>query len=440
MSIQNLCRFNVFITTKKQLSRGIFEHIKILFKILSRDSTIMAERCFLWARQTIFMTYPIFPSFSITNYKYLAAGVLLSSLFFGNNTQAQVTLYVAETVDSTDAASLVEYNFNTVTDSALQVGSFAVPAGVTGGVQADESALQLSGDGSLLSYAGFNGTSTTGEEVLFNPATNTYTTPTTATSTVEIHSNFTESGNGFYVGGNEVTGSPGFVSNAGGAATPLTSSAESVNTITYNSASNNLYYTRVSSTPSASGIYTFTVSGQGGQGLVTSSTAVTQLSGTGGSTLNGLGFLGAGTIFAANITNNSLEAFTSATPNSPTSWGLSLTLNLGAISTTNETIQQLSVDQIDATDALIFFTTDGSATAGSTGIGGTSTFDEVSYNSSTGFGTVNVLGSSTTDAFTGVADIGAVPEPSTYVLFGFGLGLMSLILICRKTGRGIFLG
>jgi len=361
-------------------------------------------------------------------------------MFIENDIHAQtVNFYVAETASSGGAASLVDYNFSTLTNSATQVGSPIALTGVFGGATDTESSLELSEDGTSLSYAGFTtATNGTSDEVLYNIAGGTTTTAKFAgTARSNYYGTSTDGTAGFYMG----SGADGvsFVAPAGASQTKIenTSGFTSGNTIAYNPASSNLYVTRNSSS-NGNGVYTPSANGVG---LIPTTTQTTFIALSGGTNsgwnvndvYNGLGFLGANNLFVVDTTVNTIDVFNAADATKTNDWNMTFSLaNSDPSFTTTEPIEQLSVDQVDANDALIFFTTNGLA--------GTSTLDEVSFNTTTGFGSVNNLVSGTSEFFTGVAVIQAAPEPSTYALMGLGLGLMCLILNRRKVGRDSCLG
>ncbi|MGA2871419.1 MAG: PEP-CTERM sorting domain-containing protein [Verrucomicrobiota bacterium] len=378
------------------------------------------------------MKHPKFQSTSALNSTYFMAALLLSAGFMGARVKADadLTVYTSETSLSTQAVTLATYTFDTTTDSV--VGSptgLALPASVFGGADGNESALELSGDGTMLSYSGFtNAAGAHSTEVLYNLSAGTFDASTTLAAGNAIRASFTESGATFYVANG--TSSPDLITKGGTTETLLdTGTAISANSIAFNSASNNLYISKNSA--GAGGIFTPSTNGAG---LITAAQPFSEISGTGVPTdvINGLGFLGSGTIFAADSSENKLLALTNATPATINNWNLSFNLALSATSP----IQQLSVVQTDANDALIFFTTGGLA-AGTSSIGTagttTSTLDEVAFSSTTGFGTVTQLDSSTSDIFSGVAAIPeTVPEPSTYALIGCGLGLMVMSRLLQR--------
>ena len=397
------------------------------------------------------MTYPAFIPF---NYRHLTGAFLLSALFLGGKAQAQVDFYVSETAQSTSnsATTILEFTFNPFTDTATQIGTFT-PTGVLGGSSPEEGGLQFTGNGDSLSYSGFNsaGKST---EVLFTPSTDTFNS-TSLTSNGTIRNSYygtsTSGINGFF----SATGSQalGFVAQTTGTTTASVVSNDTNATgaagssaldVSYNSGTQNLYYTRNSTV--TSGVYT---PSQSGSGLLASPVTYTQLSGsgwntsqvtTGGVTTNadlytGMAFLGTSSLFVADTTKDTLDLFTAANPDETNDWNLKFSLSLSTLTT--EDIEQISVHPLSATTADIFFTTDGTSAGAMSPLGGTSTVDEVSYNSSTGFGTPTILESSSTESFTGVA---AVPEPGTWAMFGLGLGLMVLMLARKKAGRKNLLG
>lgn len=347
----------------------------------------------------------------------------------GSKAQAQVIVYVAETAVTGHAASILEYDFNASTDAATLENTIALPGIVglstssTTTAEPNEGALELSENGSTLSYAGFN-SSHNSVEVQVNLSNDSVNSSTVDTGDV-IRASFTADGNTVYAATGSLTVAtlPAGVTSTG--ATTVTSGGEagvSANNIIYNASLGNIYFSRNST--GAGGVYMATPSGSG---LLTTAQSFTILSGTGWSksdVYNGMAFLGNNTLFVANTTANALDVFVNTTPSSASGWNTQFTLSL----TSNEDIQQVSVDQLDTNDALVFFTTN-SGTGG-----GTSTFDEVSYNSTTGFGTVNTLENSTTEFYSGIV---AIPEPGTYALFGLGLGLIGLMSLRRKAGKEI---
>ena len=364
--------------------------------------------------------------------RWLGAGLFFAALLAGGSAQAQIVdFYVAETDAGTGASTLLEYNFDaSAPTTASLVNTYALN-GIVGvpatGASATDGSLQLSGDGTMLSYAGFN-SSGKSTEVLFNLSSKAADGTTTDTA-YTVRSNYTANGSGFYIGGASSATSPGLLGVGGTSATALNSAgAISVNTITANNG--NLFYSRFST--GLGGVYM-------ASGLPTGAGTWNLLTGTGWGNINtgasrdfvnGMSFLGTNTLFVADGTTNQIDVFTNGSPGTFSSWNLAtgyLSLTLSGA----EAIQQLSVQQIDAGDAIIFFTLNGTTPSGVNG--GTSQLDEVSWNSSTGFGTVHTLASGgATDYFTGVA---AVPEPSTYALLGLGLGLAGMVSFLRKAKR-----
>jgi len=376
------------------------------------------------------------PSFHTPfNYRYLTGAFLLSALFLGGKAQAQVDFYVSETAQSNHATTILEFAFNPTTGTATPIGTYT-PTGVFGGTTAEEDNLQFTENGTSLSYAGFTSAAATkSSEVLFTPSTGAFDTSTTASGTIRSSYYGTTTGgtSGFF--GATGSQSLAFVSHGGTASASVVSNTGTLTgeigtsaiDVTYNGGTQNLYYTRNTTN---GGVYTPSTNGLG---LVASAVPFTELTGSGWGTGNlytGMAFLGTSNLFVANTTTNTLDLFTAANPDETTDWNLKFHLTLS----TTEDIEQISVDPLSATTADIFFTTDGNA-SGVLSTGGISTIEEVSYNSSTGFGTPNVLESSSTEYFTGVA---AVPEPGTYGMFGLGFGL--LVWIARKkAGRKAFL-
>ncbi len=370
-------------------------------------------------------------------YRCLTGAFLLSALFLGDKAQAQVDFYVSETAQSNSATTILEFAFNPLTDTATQIGSYT-PTGVFGGTTANESALEFSENGTSLSYAGFtSAAATTSSEVLFTPSTDTFSTTTKTTSST-IRSSYygtsTTGTAGFFAASG--SSAPRFIAQGASTANAISTDAStfSANTITYNGGTKNLYVTRNST--SVGGIYTPSANGLGlvtsGAGAFVALTGGTNSGWNTSDLYTGMAFLGTSNLFVANTTTDTLDLFTAANPDETNDWNLKFSLSLSTLTT--EDIEQISVHSLSATTADIFFTTDGNA-SGVLPMGGVSTIDEVSYNSSTGFGTPTILESSSTEYFTGVA---AVPEPGTYAMFGLGFGL--LVLIARKrAGRKIFL-
>ena len=379
------------------------------------------------------------PSFHTSfNYRCLSGALLLSALFLEGKAQAQVDVYVSETAKSNSATTLLEYAFNPTTGTVTLVDT-STPTGVFGGTTANESSLEFSESGTSLSYAGFtSAAATTSSEVLFTPSTDTFSASTNTTSSTVRSSYFgtsTTGTAGFFVASG--SSAPRFIAQGASTAAAISTDAStfSANTITYNGGTKNLYVSRNST--SAGGVYTPSTNGLGlvtsGAGTLVALTGGTNSGWSTSDLYTGMAFLGTSNLFVANTTTDTLDLFTATNPDETNDWNLKTSISL--LSFTGENIEQVSVDPLSSTSALIFFTTNGNAT-GVLSTTGISTLDEVSYNASTGsFGTPIQLESSSADYFTGVA---AVPEPGTYAMFGLGLGL--LVLIARKkAGRKTFL-
>ncbi len=375
------------------------------------------------------MKHFTFRSVSATKFAGVTVALLVSALFAGNKVQAQdVNFYVSETSSTDSSVNLLDYSFST-TGTATLVNTYAM-TGVTGASVTNGSALQTSGNGALLSYAGFTTSNSKNSEILFTTATGTFSVAAN-TGTATSRSNYTQDGTAFYLATGGST-APGFVAAGGTATTSVATTGFSAQTVTYNSATSNLYVTRLSG--SNGGVETPTT---GGQGLVTTPVAFTELSGTGwvrSDVYDGLGVLGSNTLIVADSSVDQIQIFGSSTPATLNSWNIAQTLTLSAAPL------QLSVDQVDSTDALIFFTT--TTLSGSASLTGTSTntFDEVSFNSTTGFGAVDVLGTSTgSEFFSGIAAVESVPEPGTDAMLALGLGLLCLILLRKRARQDNFL-